>query len=141
MFSVLSPGDLEERSTEFLALASSNLLRLGLETSSSLVSAAEISGAGDSTASSRHTNNPNCVSSENRDSVYLLFDEIVRLSPVLTANLQEACFPCALIRSAYNHLANVNSRLQHQHGSSKSNAGLTHHHHHHHNSEVSQYHP
>ncbi|KAL5111341.1 Nck-associated protein 1 [Taenia crassiceps] len=140
MFSVLSPGDLEERSTEFLALASSNLLRLGLETSSSLVSAAEISGAGDNIASSRHTNNPNCVSSENRDSVYLLFDEIVRLSPVLTANLQEACFPCALIRSAYNHLANTNSRLQHQHASSKSNTGLAHHHHHH-NPEVSQYHP
>ncbi|CAH8493040.1 unnamed protein product [Heterobilharzia americana] len=35
MFSLLRPGDLEARSKEFLALASSNLLRLGLETSSS----------------------------------------------------------------------------------------------------------
>ncbi|VDD83992.1 unnamed protein product [Mesocestoides corti] len=113
MFSVLSPGDLEERSTEFLALASSNLLRLGLETSSNLVSAAEISGAGDNATSLRHSGNLNSVSSYNRDSVYLLFDEIVRLSPVLTANLQEACFPYALIRSAYNHLVNANLRLQH----------------------------
>nr|CUU97887.1 hypothetical transcript [Hymenolepis microstoma] len=114
MFSVLSPGELEERSTEFLALASSNLLRLGLESCSSLVSAAEISGAAEN-PSTRHNNNSNTTNNGNRDSVYLLFDEIVRLSPVLTANLQEACFPYALIRSAYNHLANANSRLQHQH--------------------------
>lgn len=140
MFSVLSPGDLEERSTEFLALASSNLLRLGLETCSSLVSAAEISGTGDGSASSRHTGYSNNAASGNRDSVYLLFDDIVRLSPVLTANLQEACFPYALIRSAYNHLANANSRLQHQyhhHGNTRSNATAGHYLHH---PETSQYH-
>ncbi|KAM7541124.1 hypothetical protein Aperf_G00000035243 [Anoplocephala perfoliata] len=140
MFSVLSPGDLEERSTEFLALASSNLLRLGLETCSSLVSAAEISGTSDSSASSRHSNYSNSATSGNRDSVYLLFDEIVRLSPVLTANLQEACFPYALIRSAYNHLANANSRPQqqhHHHGNTKSNAAAGHYLH----AETSQYQP
>ncbi|VDL30121.1 unnamed protein product [Hymenolepis diminuta] len=141
MFSVLSPGDLEERSTEFLALASSNLLRLGLESCSSLVSAAEISGAAEN-SSSRHNNNSTNTNSGNRDSVYLLFDEIVRLSPVLTANLQEACFPYALIRSAYSHLANANSRLQHQHhhGNVRSNippmSG-----HHVDGSSSSQYHP
>ncbi|VDN96393.1 unnamed protein product [Rodentolepis nana] len=131
MFSVLCPGNLEERSTEFLALASSNLLRLGLESCSSLVSAAEISGAAEN-SSTRHSNNSNVTNNGNRDSVYLLFDEIVRLSPVLTANLQEACFPYALIRSAYNHLANVNSRLQHQHphGNVRSNVSSVGGHHH-----------
>ncbi|KAL7063591.1 hypothetical protein AAHC03_0160 [Spirometra sp. Aus1] len=99
MFSVLNPGDLEERSTEFLALASSNLLRLGLETSSSLVSA-EISGT--APLPQHHQQGGN---SRNRDAVYLLFDQIVRLSPFLTASLQEACFPYALIRSAYHHVA------------------------------------
>nr|VZI16272.1 unnamed protein product [Spirometra erinaceieuropaei] len=99
MFSVLNPGDLEERSTEFLALASSNLLRLGLETSSSLVSA-EISGT--APLPQHHQQGG---SSRNRDAVYLLFDQIVRLSPFLTASLQEACFPYALIRSAYHHVA------------------------------------
>lgn len=133
MFSVLSPGDLEERSTEFLALASSNLLRLGLETSSNLVSAAEISGTSDNSSASRHASNLSSASGGNRDSVYLLFDEIVRLSPVLTANLQEACFPYALIRSAHNHLVNG----QCLNGNSKSSGATTLHHH----LEASQYRP
>lgn len=111
MFSVLNPGDLEERSTEFLALASSNLLRLGLETSSSLVSA-EISGTAPLPQHHHHQQGSSgsgsgsvAPNSRNRDAVYLLFDHIVRLSPFLTASLQEACFPYALIRSAYHHVA------------------------------------
>lgn len=107
MFSVLSPGDLEERSTEFLALVSSNLLRLGLETNSSLVSA-EISGGSLGGIGDGDSRKPSLVSSSSqRDSVYLLFDQIVRISPFLTSNLQEACFPYALIRSAYHHVASL----------------------------------
>jgi len=78
LFTVHGPGDVELRLKEFLALASSSLLRLGQETEKEAV--------------------------KNRESVYLLLDEIVQESPFLTMDLLESCFPYALLRTSYHHV-------------------------------------
>jgi NCK-associated protein 1 len=78
LFTVHGPGDVEMRLKEFLALASSSLLRLGQETEKEAV--------------------------KNRESVYLLLDEIVQESPFLTMDLLESCFPYALLRTSYHHV-------------------------------------
>ncbi|KAF4526918.1 hypothetical protein B566_EDAN008361 [Ephemera danica] len=57
-------------------LASSSLLRLGQEADKEMI--------------------------KNRESVYLLLDQIVQESPFLTMDLLESCFPYALIRNAYH---------------------------------------
>ncbi|KAK4469709.1 hypothetical protein MN116_006617 [Schistosoma mekongi] len=103
MFSLLRPGDLEARSKEFLALASSNLLRLGLETSSSLLSS-EICGNNNITTS---TSSSHCLSPKYRDSIYIVFDNLIKQSPYLSASLQESCFPYSLIRNAYHSIAKM----------------------------------
>lgn len=72
-------NDIEDRLKEFLALASSSLLRLGQE-------------VGEKEAI------------KNRDSVYILLDLIVQESPFLTMDLLESCFPYALIRNAYHEV-------------------------------------
>lgn len=77
LFTLTGTNDVEERLKEFLALASSSLLRLGQET-------------GDKEAI------------RNRESVYILLDLIVQESPFLTMDLLESCFPYALIRNAYH---------------------------------------
>ncbi|XP_076471600.1 nck-associated protein 1-like isoform X3 [Babylonia areolata] len=76
LFSLYGPGDTETRLQEFLALASSSLLRLGSENEKEAV--------------------------KNRESVYILLDLIVQESPFLTMDLLESCFPYALLRNAYN---------------------------------------
>ncbi|XP_052798204.1 membrane-associated protein Hem-like isoform X3 [Mya arenaria] len=76
LFYLHGPGDTEQRLQEFLALASSSLLRLGQESEKEAV--------------------------KNRESVYLLLDKIVQESPFLTMDLLESCFPYALLRNAYN---------------------------------------
>lgn len=76
MFTICGQNDIEERMKEFLALASSSLLRLGQETEKEAI--------------------------KNRESIYLLLDEIVKESPFLTMDLLESCFPYALIRNAYH---------------------------------------
>lgn len=76
LFSIHGPGDTEQRLQEFLALASSSLLRLGQESEKEAV--------------------------KNRESVYLLLDKIVQESPFLTMDLLESCFPYALLRNAYH---------------------------------------
>lgn len=76
LFSIHGPGDVAERLQEFLALASSSLLRLGQESEKDMI--------------------------RNRESVYLLLDEIVQESPYLTMDLLESCFPYALLRNAYH---------------------------------------
>ncbi|XP_045128198.1 membrane-associated protein Hem-like isoform X1 [Portunus trituberculatus] len=68
--------DIEERLKEFLALASSSLLRLGRENDKDVI--------------------------KNRDATYILLHQIVVESPFLTMDLLEACFPYALIRNAYH---------------------------------------
>ncbi|XP_076048024.1 nck associated protein 1 Hem isoform X3 [Oratosquilla oratoria] len=68
--------DIEERLKEFLALASSSLLRLGKENDKEVI--------------------------KHRDATYILLHEIVGESPFLTMDLLEACFPYALIRNAYH---------------------------------------
>ncbi|KAL7636676.1 UNVERIFIED_CONTAM: hypothetical protein RMT77_012425 [Armadillidium vulgare] len=68
--------DIEERLKEFLALASSSLLRLGKENDKEAV--------------------------KNRDATYILLHQIVEESPFLTMDLLEACFPYALIRNSYH---------------------------------------
>ncbi|KAH8859240.1 Nck-associated protein 1 [Schistosoma japonicum] len=103
MFSLLRPGDLEARSKEFLALASSNLLRLGLETSSSLISS-EIYGNSNNSTS---TSSSHCLSAKYRDSIYIVFDNLIKQSPYLSASLQESCFPYSLIRNAYHSIAKM----------------------------------
>ncbi|XP_014239900.1 membrane-associated protein Hem [Cimex lectularius] len=76
LFTICGQGDIEDRMKEFLALASSSLLRLGQEADKDLT--------------------------KNRESVYLLLDLIVQESPFLTMDLLESCFPYALIRNAYH---------------------------------------
>ena len=74
MFSILNHGDIEERLKEFLALASSSLLRLIQETDKELI--------------------------KNREAVYLLIQILVEQSPFLTMDLLESCFPYCLLRHA-----------------------------------------
>lgn len=76
LFTIANQGDIEDRMKEFLALASSSLLRLGQE--------------------------PDKEMTKNRESVYLLLDQIVQESPFLTMDLLESCFPYVLIRNAYH---------------------------------------
>uniref|UniRef100_A0A0V0G7U7 Putative membrane-associated hematopoietic protein n=1 Tax=Triatoma dimidiata TaxID=72491 RepID=A0A0V0G7U7_TRIDM len=76
LFTICGQGDIEDRMKEFLALASSSLLRLGQEADKEMT--------------------------KNRESVYLLLDLIVQESPFLTMDLLESCFPYALIRNAYH---------------------------------------
>ncbi|CAH0391487.1 unnamed protein product [Bemisia tabaci] len=76
LFTICGQGDIEDRMKEFLALASSSLLRLGQEADKE--------------------------ATKNRESVYLLLDQIVQESPFLTMDLLESCFPYALIRNAYH---------------------------------------
>ncbi|XP_065156811.1 LOW QUALITY PROTEIN: membrane-associated protein Hem [Atheta coriaria] len=76
LFTICNQGDIEDRMKEFLALASSSLLRLGQEVDREAI--------------------------RNRESVYLLLDQIVQESPFLTMDLLESCFPYALIRNAFH---------------------------------------
>jgi NCK-associated protein 1 len=76
LFTSYGQNDIEDRMKEFLALASSSLLRLGQEADKEAI--------------------------RNRESVYLLLDQIVQESPFLTMDLLESCFPYALIRNAYH---------------------------------------
>lgn len=76
IFTICNQNDIEDRMKEFLALASSSLLRLGQE-------------------SDKET-------TKNRESIYLLLDQIVQESPFLTMDLLESCFPYVLIRNAYH---------------------------------------
>ncbi|EMP26350.1 Nck-associated protein 1 [Chelonia mydas] len=69
-------GSIEDRLKEFLALASSSLLKIGQETDK--------------------------TTTRNRESVYLLLDMIVQESPFLTMDLLESCFPYVLLRNAYH---------------------------------------
>jgi membrane-associated protein hem len=75
-FTICNHGDIEDRLKEFLGLASSSLLRLGLEQDKESI--------------------------RNRDSVYLILDLLVKESPFLPTELLESCFPYALIRNAYH---------------------------------------
>lgn len=71
-------GDsVEERLREFLAVASSSLLKLGIETEKDIKA---------------------------RESTYLLLDLIVNDSPYLTMDVLESCFPYALLRNAYHEV-------------------------------------
>ncbi|XP_054709412.1 membrane-associated protein Hem-like [Uloborus diversus] len=81
LFTIGGHGDIEDRLKEFLALASSSLLRLGQENDKE--------------------------ATRNRESVYLLLDLIVQESPFLTMDLLESCFPYALLRNAYHHVYRV----------------------------------
>ncbi|XP_070532704.1 nck-associated protein 1-like [Ptychodera flava] len=76
LFTIHGKGDVEDRLKEFLALASSSLLKLGQETDKLVI--------------------------RNRESVYLLLDQIVQESPFLTMDLLESCFPFVLLRNAYH---------------------------------------
>ncbi|ESO00384.1 hypothetical protein HELRODRAFT_101134 [Helobdella robusta] len=78
LFTVLGHGDVEARLKEFLALASSSLLRLGQEVDKEAI--------------------------KNRESVYLLLDQIIQESPFLTMDLLESCFPYVLLRTSYHHV-------------------------------------
>ncbi|OQV13186.1 Membrane-associated protein Hem [Hypsibius exemplaris] len=75
MFYLCGRGDTVDRLREFLALASSSLLRLATDTDKEAI--------------------------KNRDSTYLLLEYLVKESPYLTQDLFEACFPQALFRTAF----------------------------------------
>jgi len=81
LFSLGGHDDTEDRLKEFLALASSSLLRLGQE------------------ASPQET--------KNRESVYILLHQIVQASPFLSMDLLESCFPYSLLRNAYHSVHKV----------------------------------
>lgn len=87
LFTICGQGDIEDRMKEFLALASSSLLRLGQETDKEAI--------------------------KNRESVYLLLDLIVQESPFLTMDLLESCFPYVLIRNAYHEVYKQEQMLLH----------------------------
>ncbi|CAG0885765.1 unnamed protein product [Darwinula stevensoni] len=76
LFTLHGHGDIEDRLKEFLALASSSLLRLGQD--------------------------PEKESAKHRESIYLLLDLVVKESSFLSMDLLESCFPYPLIRTAYN---------------------------------------
>ncbi|XP_028399660.1 nck-associated protein 1 homolog [Dendronephthya gigantea] len=72
-------GDnIEVRLREFLVIASSSLLKLGLESEKDMP--------------------------KNRESVYLLLDMIIQESPFLTMDILESCFPYSLLRNAYHQV-------------------------------------
>ncbi|CAG9836304.1 unnamed protein product [Diabrotica balteata] len=85
LFTICGQGDIEDRMKEFLALASSSLLRLGQEADKEAI--------------------------KNRESVYLLLDQIVQESPFLTMDLLESCFPYALIRNAYHDVYKLEQNM------------------------------
>jgi len=76
LFSLCGHDDVEDRLKEFLALASSSLLRLAQENSKEEI--------------------------RNRESVYILLDLIVQSSPFLSMDLLESCFPYTLLRNSYH---------------------------------------
>jgi len=76
LFSIGGHDDIEDRLKEFLALTSSSLLRLGQE------------GAREDV--------------KNRESVYILLNQIVQVSPFLSMDLLESCFPYSLLRNSYH---------------------------------------
>ena len=92
LFSLCGRDDLEDRLKEFLALASSSLLRLAQETSKEDV--------------------------KNRESVYILLDLIVNVSPFLSMDLLESCFPYTLLRNSYS---NVHKLAIHDQGNNRAN--------------------
>ncbi|XP_065191143.1 nck-associated protein 1-like [Sycon ciliatum] len=76
-FTLTGNSTVSERMNEFLALATSSLLKLGqLETEKEMP--------------------------KNRESVYILLGMLVQESPFLTMDLLESCFPYALLRNSYN---------------------------------------
>ena len=85
LFTICGHDDIEDRLKEFLALASSSLLRLAQEGSKEEV--------------------------RNRESVYILLDLIVQKSPWLSMDLLESCFPYTLLRNSY-HIVHKMSTLQ-----------------------------
>ena len=85
MFTICGRDDIEDRLKEFLALASSSLLRLAQE------------GSKEDT--------------RNRESVYILLDLIVQKSPWLSMDLLESCFPYTLLRNSY-HIVHKMGNLQ-----------------------------
>jgi len=76
LFSLSQQQDVEDRLKEFLALASSSLLRLAQENDKENI--------------------------RNRESVYILLDLIVQNSPFLSMDLLESCFPYTLLRNSYH---------------------------------------
>ena len=77
LFTICGHDDIEDRLKEFLALASSALLRLAQESATR----EEV---------------------RNRESVYILLDLIVQKSPWLSMDLLESCFPYTLLRNSYH---------------------------------------
>ncbi|CAF1006447.1 unnamed protein product [Brachionus calyciflorus] len=88
--------NVQSRLTEFLALASSALLKLSLDVEVNNGAAGQ-----------------NGVLSQkeqlNRDSVYIILDQIVQSSPFLSYDLLESCFPYALLRTSYRQILKKNS--------------------------------
>ena len=81
LFSLGGHDDIEDRLKEFLALASSSLLRLGQEGTREDI--------------------------RNRESVYILLHQIVQVSPFLSMDLLESCFPYSLLRNSYHSVHRV----------------------------------
>ncbi|KFD72717.1 hypothetical protein M514_01844 [Trichuris suis] len=76
LFTIHRHDDVIARMKEFLALASSSLLRMNAD------------------ASDREA-------LRNKESAYVILEQIVEQSPFLTADLLESCFPYNLVRNAY----------------------------------------
>ncbi|CAL1535110.1 unnamed protein product [Lymnaea stagnalis] len=76
LFSLSDSRDISLRLKEFLMFTSSSVLYLGIENDKETM--------------------------KNRESVFLLLDQIVQESPYLTMDVLESCFPYALLRNAYH---------------------------------------
>lgn len=101
LFMLHRRNDHDDRAKEFLALASSSLLRMDQELSST-----EKSGGGTGAQSGQSSEHREAlmIAQRNRDSVYILLDLYVQREPTLTMDLLESCFPYALIRNAYHNV-------------------------------------
>lgn len=71
----------------FIGLTSSNLLRLGIETSNN----AQI-------------NKDEAGLISNRDSIYIFFDFVIQTLENVSDDFYEECFPYALVRQAYHNV-------------------------------------
>ncbi|XP_018027145.1 membrane-associated protein Hem isoform X4 [Hyalella azteca] len=107
--------DIEERLKEFLALASSSLLRLGKENDKEVVRNRDatyillhqVCYCLHPPASGVLLPTSSCIRCV---TTYILLHQIVEESPFLTMDLLEACFPYALIRNAYHAVHRAGNR-------------------------------
>ncbi len=103
LFMLCGRQDHDDRAKEFLALASSSLLRMDQEHATDKASGGA-GGSGGGGSGGSDNREVLLIAQRNRDSVYILLDMYVQKEASLTMDLLESCFPYALIRNAYHNV-------------------------------------